>query len=413
MYSAPLFSLLIKGWVSACLFTALFISVLGLIEKTHSSNQTLLKNLIKDKNFFYLIAIPLSLPILVVFFTNIVKGHHEFADFDGPSRYIFGLIILIYLIKKDVQIGEKFIFPILLMPILTFCLVDFFEKKAWSKITERLTIYFIDPIIFGSICLTFAMLSLVVLLSKKNSLLVTFLSLFGFVSGCFLSIHSESRTGWFAIPFVIFVMLRYLASLNSFKALLLSIFISITLGLILFNFSGTINKRIGAMVEDLNRYQWKEANQNTSSGERISFIRMGWYFMTLRPLTGWNGMDFLMHKDDANIAKFASPETRAGVKGGGFHNEYINNAVKYGFFGLLFSLFLIICPAIFFIRKLSEDNKNIAAVLGLVLSIMYFFSCITYQVLDFKFTISLYTIMVILLVASSLQYEKTNSSYSK
>ncbi len=355
--------------------------------------------------------IPLILPIVVVFLTSALKGNLSFRIFDGPSRYIFALIILIYLVKNKIQIQEKFIFGILLMPIVTLLLIDFTEKKEWSVEIQRLTVYFIDPIVFGSICLTFSSLALVTFFSRNKSITVTILSLIGFVCGSYLSILSGSRTGWLAFPFIIFIILRYEINLNSLKSFLLTGIITVSLSFSLFNLSGTVNNRISSMISDINDYQWNDVNKNTSGGERISFIRMGWYYMTLRPLTGWNGLDYLVHKDDLAVAKYASLDTRLGVKGGGFHNEFINNGVKYGFFGLLFSLFLVILPAIFFIKKLSNNQKNISAILGLALSIMYFFSSLTYQVLDFKFTISLYSILLITLVASSLQNETTSSFF--
>ena len=83
------------------------------------------------------------------------------------------------------------------------------------------------------------------------------------------------------------------------------------------------------MFDDIKAYQWNDMNQNTSVGERLSYMRMGWYYMTLRPMTGWKNLDFLVHKDDSQVAIYASPEIRLGVKGGGFHNEYITNAIWY------------------------------------------------------------------------------------
>lgn len=407
----PMLSLLIKGWASTCLFIAFAISFISLIGKDFPSTLLFLKSLKKDKSLIFLVMIPLILPIVVVFLTSALKGNLSFRIFDGPSRYIFALIILIYLVKNKIQIQEKFIFGILLMPIVTLLLIDFTEKKEWSVEIQRLTVYFIDPIVFGSICLTFSSLALVTFFSRNKSITVTILSLIGFVCGSYLSILSGSRTGWLAFPFIIFIILRYEINLNSLKSFLLTGIITVSLSFSLFNLSGTVNNRISSMISDINDYQWNDVNKNTSGGERISFIRMGWYYMTLRPLTGWNGLDYLVHKDDLAVAKYASLDTRLGVKGGGFHNEFINNGVKYGFFGLLFSLFLVILPAIFFIKKLSNNQKNISAILGLALSIMYFFSSLTYQVLDFKFTISLYSILLITLVASSLQNETTSSFF--
>jgi O-antigen ligase len=160
------------------------------------------------------------------------------------------------------------------------------------------------------------------------------------------------------------------------------------------------------MFDDIKAYQWNDVNENTSIGERISYMRMGWYYMTLRPMTGWKNLDFLVHKDDPQITKHASPEIRVGVKGGGFHNEYITNAVQYGLPGLLYTLFLFIGPGLFFIFHLTVEPSSKVGLAGLVLIITQSISSLSYQVLDFKFTASLYAMMIIAFAAAAMHEKK-------
>jgi O-antigen ligase len=396
----PALALIIKGWASACFLLSMMVSLIYLLKTQANFRFDFYQELARNKKLLILIAFPLVLPIITVSITSLFKGTLEIRDLDGPSRYIFALIFLVFLLKRIIPLNWIFV-AITSLPILTFFLIDFTEKKAWAT-TSRLTVHFIDPITFGSICLTFAMLSLIIFFHKKAKNFLRIISLISCVLGIYLSIKSESRTGWIALPIVIFLIIKYQTNTNFFRSIIVSLLLVITLGIFSYNFSTIVKNRFDAAVLDLKKYKWNEVNENTSLGERISYIRMGWYYMTLRPLTGWEGLNFLDHKDDARVALHSSPEIREGVKGGGFHNEYINNAVKFGIFGFIYSVLLVLLPGIFFTKILYFDRKNISALLGLTLTVMYFFSGLTYQVLDFKFTISLYCAVLMLLVASSI-----------
>ena len=122
-----------------------------------------------------------------------------------------------------------------------------------------------------------------------------------------------------------------------------------------------------------------------------------------KPLTGWSNMDFTPQLDTPEFSKFAAPATRLGVKAGGFHNEFINNGVKYGFMGLLFTILLFLGPAVFFLKLLKIDPDNRYALLGLVYIAAQSVSALSYQVLDFKFTASLYALMIVTLAYSALK----------
>jgi O-antigen ligase len=123
-------------------------------------------------------------------------------------------------------------------------------------------------------------------------------------------------------------------------------------------------------------------------------------------MTGWENLNFLVHKDDPEIAIHASPEIRIGVKGGGFHSEYITNAVKYGVGGFLYTLILFIGPCIFFVMHLKNQPNSLIGLVGLIFIIAQSISSLTYQVLDFKFTASLYAMMIVSLAAAAIHEKK-------
>jgi O-antigen ligase len=96
-----------------------------------------------------------------------------------------------------------------------------------------------------------------------------------------------------------------------------------------------------------------------------------------------------------------------GVKGGGFHNEFINNGVKYGILGILYSVLLFLGPAIFFFQILKIHSNNRYALLAIVYITAQAISSLSYQVLDFKFTASLYALMIVTLAYLAISHNKT------
>ena len=93
------------------------------------------------------------------------------------------------------------------MPILTILLIDFTEKKHWA-LSNRLSVYFIDPLIFGSLSLAFGLISMVFLSYQYRFSWKSIFYLISMLSGFYLSYASESRTGWFAIPIALFILIK-------------------------------------------------------------------------------------------------------------------------------------------------------------------------------------------------------------
>jgi len=401
----PIFTLIIKGWVSTILFLSVFISVFYFFYKGKSNLTSLIEETKQNKSVFLLIVIPFTLPVTIVFITSVVKGHFELANLDGPSRYLLSLFVLFFLVNIKESIKKYILYTIPLLSILTLLLVGFIEKKSWS-LGSRLTIYFIDPIIFGSLGLTFGLISMICLFYQPKLSWKVILYFISVLCGFYLCYASESRTGWLSIPVALFLLIIFKYKFNYFKALIITTLIIIVIAPGSYYFSETIKQRSDSIVRDIKQYNWNDINDNSSAGERISYMRMGWYYLTLRPMTGWENLDFLVHKNDPEITIYASPEVRLGVKGGGFHSEYITNAVKYGVGGLLYTLILFIGPFLFFLLHLKNESNSLIGLVGLVFTIAQSISSLTYQVLDFKFTASLYAMMIVSLAAAAIHEKK-------
>ncbi len=401
--SFPIFTLIIKGWTSAILFFCLLISLIYLFKNKELTRFAFRQEFFQKHSSLLFILAAFTLPIVSIVLTSLGNMEFSWSSLDSPSRYLFAIIFLFFLLRCQPEIGKMLTFSITLMPIMTVLLIHSVEKKGWSAAMERTTSHFIDPITFGSLCLSFGLMALVLLSEKQSSKFRFVWYGISMLCGLYLSISSESRTGWLAVPIVLFLLLKVRLKFSYLRTLIFSsILIGIT-SFTLFHSSEIVKNRFNQAAEDISSYQWHGGENLTSIGERISFIRMGWHLVMQKPLTGWANKDFTPQLDSPEFSEFAAPATRLGVKAGGFHNEFLNNGVKYGILGLLFTILLFLGPAVFFFKLLKMNPDNRYALLGLVYIAAQGVSALSYQVLDFKFTTSLYALMIVTLAYSALR----------
>ncbi len=401
--SFPIFTLIIKGWTSTILFFCLLISLIYLFKNKELTRFAFRQEFFQKHSFLLFILAAFTLPVVSIVLTSLGNMQFSWSSLDSPSRYLFAIIFLFFLLRCRPDIGKMLTFSITLMPIMTVLLINSIEKKGWSATMVRTTSHFVDPITFGSLCLSFGLMALVLLSEKQTSKFRFVWYGLSMICGLYLSISSESRTGWLAVPIVIFLLLRVRLKISYLKTLIIGTALIGITTFTLFHSSEIVKNRFNQAAEDISSYQWHGGENLTSIGERISFIRIGWILMMQKPLTGWANKDFTPQLESPKFSKFTAPATRLGLKAGGFHNEFLNNGVKYGILGLLFTILLFLGPAVFFFKLLKIDPDNRYALLGLVYIAAQSVSALSYHVLDFKFTASLYALMIVTLAYSALK----------
>ena len=238
-------------------------------------------------------------------------------------------------------------------------------------------------------------------ISGKTSKVNLLFHLLGAVIGVYLSLESGSRTGWFGVPIVLFIWLVQRIKLGTFRATVIALFLSVIFSFMAYSTSGIIKSKVDLMASDLVSYDWDNSSSNLSSvGERISMARIGAKLLLINPLAGWQDIDFNSALKKGEITSFSPKETRLGLKNGGFHNEFINNMVKYGVGGLLFTILVFAVPFLIFIYSKKRGLSCNLANLGLGYVIMAFISSMSYHILDFKFMTSFYAMMVSIIFGS-------------
>lgn len=272
--------------------------------------------------------------------------------------------------------------------------------------------YFSDPLVFGYTSLTLGLISLVSInLLKKDSKQLLVFKFSGVFIGIYLSIMSESRTGWFAVPLVAFIWL-YMNKAVSGKwknFLVLAVVVALVLGF--FAMPTAIYERFALAFREVRDYPWVGIAPETSIGFRITFLRIAFDLFVSHPIVGFGDTRYELLIVPTHVYAYASPESIRFALAAGFHNEVVTNAIRFGVFGLLASLLLFVVPLFVFFIKLNSSCfvQRANALVGVVFCICIFISSLSTEVFDLKYTASFYALMISLLCASSIAVHKSKS----
>lgn len=352
--------------------------------------------------FFY------TAPIVSVCIAQALRLEFSWPNYDSPSRILLcsPVFLTIYLFRLDVikylfySVFAAFAYPILLI------LFGFTPERP----DGRLGPYSMDLLTFGSLSLTLGILSLIVIGTfKKISSWYSIIGFSGFAAGTYLSIMSESRTGWLALPIVLSFWLFMIAKRNGYMffgggLIILGLFIVTILTV------PTVKQRFAQAVADIQSYKWNGPNTETSIGERISFYRIGFSLFMDRPFSGWGDRSFAETIKKEDKYNFASQATREGVIHSGFHNEILTNAVRSGVWGILSSLVLFVVPGLIFVRAFFSKNDLVCkyGFYGLAYLICIFVSSLSTEIFNLKYTASFHALMLSMLMGATLAKMKNN-----
>jgi O-antigen ligase len=402
----PLFSLIIKGWVSGILFFSTLIAILLFILYL---NQKFSNKDRKTKLFFeedrlsqlaILFVLAFCLPFLSVLLGQLLQGMWNISRFDAPSRYLLAIIVFFAIVFFGSGLRQVLEFSIPAASIITYLLIPYVPVTVWSSYPDRLTNHFIDPLIFGQVSLALGVMSILMISpSEKRPWFITLFKLIGGLAGIYLSLRSGSRTGWLAVPLIIFLWVVHYSPFSRWKTVLFAILITSSVVTGMYFGSNTIKSRMYDMRFEIEAYQWNAMNPDTSIAHRISWMRIGLHYFLMRPLSGWGNDSLTNNINDENISVFSSKASRDELLAVGFHNDFIANAVRYGVGGLLATIAIFFIPLIFFAYCLRYHKQvESFAMIGLAYVLIQSVSSLSYHVLDFKFMASFYALMVSVLI---------------
>jgi len=398
IFLAPLGWLTVRSWINGILVILSLFCLFFLIYnknkiQLHQSDQIVIATFI--------------LPILAVLITQAYTNNWSMRPYDGPSRFLLGIPIYLYIRSEKINILPiiAIAIPLTLVFNLVSVLINTTPSEFWNN---RLTTYFVDPLTFGNYSLILGFLSLLMVQYQHNLKAVYLKNIFqiacltGFVIGLYLSLGSMSRSGWLAIPFLaiysIWCLRKEIAShLNVF---LVIIFFASLFCLFLLLSNEVIQARFLSIYSETNAWITKSRGFDSSSGGiRLSMWVLSYKLFMMNPLMGYGDLGY---KDllitDPNLIASASEIARTSMFNGP-HNEILANSLRYGIFGLISSCSLFTTPAVIALLKMREENFAAKLIFSFIVSLLI--CSVALEVFNLKYTASFYAFLMPILLAAS------------
>lgn len=408
----PLGLFTVKGWASGILFACSALSLIKLITESMQSGQTQTSS--QEKFWPALILLTLMLPLISAIISSGLRGELIWADFDAQSRFFLGALVFYAIFRNNLDPFRYLQYSIPIGLILTIVGTGFLPGY-YGEINlfdgSRLAIYFVDPLTLGYLSLTLGVLSfLSIHLFSRDRWFVVALKLVGTVLGFYISLKTQSRTGWLAIPLIIFLILWLHGPKNKIKSSAIALVVSLVFTIGIYQASPTVQNRVGAAVADLKDYQFDKVNAESSLGERISFARMAFYYFKLNPVSGWGYKGYHTHMNDPELLAFATFNTRnAPGSGALFHSEIATNSVAFGILGLIYTVLLFFSPLALFIQSWRQGTNPRLCAFGIAYILCILVSSFTTEIFALKFAASFHAVFIAAICAQVLNYRRINN----
>lgn len=393
----PVFSLSLHRWINGSLFIAFGIAIYILIRDKNRQIKFIPERV--TRVWMIVLMIALFAPVAAIMLGQIFRQDFIASAYDNASRFLLGIPIALVIVRKRINVVKLLEYTI---PAgIFFAALGAYINPNPDFDAGRVSTYFVDPLTFGSICLTMALISLVSIdLNEPDKLWLRFYKLCGFAVGLYLAFLSGSRTGWIALPIVLWFWLRLRKNIPHWAIFVLVAAICAAA----YYFVPLVHARINIGMHELINYQWYEVNPDNSVGMRISFIRIGLFIFAHNPLGGWGDRGFEHLLNAPELQRFATEFTQDFAFQHGFHNELVTNMVRSGIWGLFSSLALFFVPLACFAKGLQSQSDVVRnhALVGASYLICILISGMSTEVFNLKFTASFHALMIASLVASLL-----------
>lgn len=408
----PLFYLTVKNWTESWLVILALVSGYGIWRSGVS-----IKSLFPDRSTFWIFA-ALVAPLIGNASVVILRGdlragmlHYDWDFINGPSRAAMAGVAFLWMRKNKAALTPTFrvICP------LSLLLIPFFicERESHRFSTSIIDV---DNISTQVVLLaSFTMIMQLVDNSPKKLLLLANLTAI-LVSIC-VSVVSQGRAGWIAIPVVI--ALAFLMYRGSKTRLLPLILVPVAIIVIAASCSKTLSDRITSIYTEIRDWH-RDDNKVTANGTRFTMWKMSWHLIKEKPLLGYGHRDMLwgpvytMEKTiygkptDAYENKEYARLTLCSV---GPHNQVFQDLLRGGIIVLVTSMGLLFIPLAIFLREITKGGKStyLASCLGIVLISCFLVFSISQGPFGLKVIWSFYGFMIAALSAQILSRQESKS----
>jgi O-antigen ligase len=398
----PLGLFTVKGWASGLSFACAALAILIITSRS-------LNPKVNEQDVFWiqLLLLMFTLPLFSVMLSSALRGEWIWANFDSASRFFIAAPIFYAVFRNKIRPTHQwqYLIPIgLILTLISTAFLPGYYGVINLFDSSRLAIYFVDPLTLGYLSLTLGMLSFFgINMYSKDRWFVIILKIIGAAVGFYISLKTQSRTGWLAIPLALFLLLWLHGPKNKILSTFIALIISVVLTISIYQASPTVQNRVHDALVDLKNYKLYQVNSESSIGERISFMRMGFHYYKLSPLYGWGLQGYMVHANDPELVVFASESTRASPgRGSLFHSEFTTNAVAYGLLGIIYTLLIFFAPLTLCIYQWARGVNPRLCAFGIVYLLCEIVSGLSTEIFGLKFAASFHAVFLACLCAELL-----------
>jgi O-antigen ligase len=401
--AAPLFAMTVHGWSNGALFLASALSIVllafGHLPAAPADRRVLVR----------LVVIALAAPLATTIFSAVLRGDPASGQFDAPLRSTLAIPIFLVALRcrLDVSRGLRWTLPATVV-LLAAHRAWFGQPERWPA--DRVTTAFADPLVFGYLSLAFALMCLMSISfrdGERSSRTHDVVALVGIATGMVLSVLSESRSGWAALPVIVAVWLYFNVqpvrragpAALPFAALLATVVI----GASAYALVPKVHERLDQAIGDVTSYSFSGQAPVSPVGLRITYLRIASDIVARHPV---EGIGDTSHKTPPPVSQFpyANQFALNYAYGSAFHNQIVSDAVRHGVLGGLAAALLLVVPIVVYVRGLRHGDRDARhnAALGIAYGAVLFVTSFSTEVVDLKYTASLYALLTAVLCGGAL-----------
>jgi O-antigen ligase len=356
-----------------------------------------------------LVVIALAAPLAATIFSAVLRGDPASSQFDAPLRATLAIPVFLVALRcrLDASRGLRWTLPATVV-LLVVHRAWFGQPPRWPA--DRVTTGFADPLVFGYLSLAFALMCLMGISfrsGERSGRTYDAVALVCIAVGMVLSVLSESRSGWVAIPVVVavwlYVNVQPVRRAGPAALPLAALLATVVIGASAYALVPKVHERLDEAIGDVTSYSFSGPAPVSPVGLRITYLRIASDIVARHPV---EGIGDTSHMTPPPLSQFpyATQFALNFAYASAFHNQIVSGAVRHGVLGGVAAALLLIVPLLVYARGLRHGDADARhnAALGFAYGACIFVASFSTEVVDLKYTASLYALLTAVLCGGAL-----------
>ncbi|PUA20279.1 O-antigen ligase [Glaciimonas sp. PCH181] len=354
----PAFSLGLHNAGNICFFLVLIFSLIAGISR-YKPMQMRFAQLLRE---YWQLHLAMASLVIAVFLNQLATGQFAVKYYDTALRIALFSPVLWIVLAIPLNYLKKMQWAFILGVVGALAKTYLITKGGSVR---PLNIGFLATIPFSGMALLFSAIVVVSIgWTEPRNKWVIGLKVFAGLLGVYVTVLTQTRGSWIAIPFFIIGIFISAKSVRLRHRLTILIFTLALIGVVA-TFSTVVQTRFAEAKSDISLYVNK-GNEDTSIGLRLQLWDASLQLFKEHPIFGVGRANFDTGLEDLATRKLISVETASYSHS---HNEILFNMAILGMFGLLGILSIYFVPAYYFARELNHPDRELRTSAGMGLTV--------------------------------------------